>query len=96
MVRVEYLGAVHAPMWTQPHPQSPAPLQGPSPQLLVSEEANCAITQEGAMILLCQYLGQESQLLPTSASTSGPKVPAPPSVISQLQEVGETKEEAEK
>lgn len=42
MVRVEYLGAVHAPMWTQPHPQPQAPLQGPSPQLRVSEEAENA------------------------------------------------------
>lgn len=38
MVRVEYLGAVHAPMWTQPHPYSPAPLHSSTPQVLVSEE----------------------------------------------------------
>lgn len=48
------------------------------------------------MIPLCQRSGQESQLPPTRASTTGPKVPPLPSAISQLQEVGKTKEEAEK
>lgn len=42
MVRVEYLGVVHTRVWTQPHPLPPAPLQGPSPQLRVSEEAEYA------------------------------------------------------
>lgn len=42
MVRVEYLGVVHTRVWTQPYPLPPAPLQGPSPQLRVSEEAEYA------------------------------------------------------
>lgn len=51
MVRVEFLGAVHAPLWPQPRPHPPAPLHGPAPQLLVSGGAKRA--QEGVMISIC-------------------------------------------
>lgn len=52
MVGVEFLGAMHAPVWTQPRPHPPAPLHGPAPQLPVSEGAKRA--QEGVMISICE------------------------------------------
>lgn len=49
VVTVEYLGIVYTPMWTQPHPRSPAPVHGLVPQLLVSKGTVCA--WEGIMML---------------------------------------------
>lgn len=86
MVGVEYLGAVHAPVWTQPHAHPPTPLHSPAPQVLVSEGVKR--TWEGGMIEIHQQSGRESWLPPTRASTTGSKVPALPSAISQLQEEG--------